>query len=110
MSQDDAPVSFLSGRLARGMARRVIRLPAGAALACRESDWRDTILIVEHGHLEIEDDRGYRHRFDRGAVLTLADTRATMLRNSGTREAVLVAVRRRRGVFALVRRHLRAYR
>jgi hypothetical protein len=92
--------------------REVARLLAGASsdafevrhdvLApgdCRPHDdaaWRDAVVLVEHGHLELECVRGRRHAFPQGSVLWLAGLQVRRLHNRRREPVVLVVVSRRR--------------
>ena len=79
--------------------RRVISVPPGCALDYDEADWRDALVVVVRGEIQLET-RGSRERFARGAVLSLAGLSLTALHNRGEEPAELVAVRRRRAARA----------
>jgi hypothetical protein len=57
--------------------------------------WRDALVVVERGELELECAHGGRASFGQGAVLWLAGRDARSLRNRGDEPVVLVAIRRR---------------
>lgn len=59
-------------------------------------EWRDAIVVVARGEIELEDAGGNRRRFGRGAILGLAGLPLRALHNRGRKPAVLVAVSRRR--------------
>jgi quercetin dioxygenase-like cupin family protein len=76
-------------------ARRVTVAP-GRALAYDEADWRDALVIVERGRIELEATGGGRRTFERGAVLWLAGLPLRALHNHGPGRVVMVAFTRRR--------------
>jgi hypothetical protein len=76
--------------------RRVVAVPPGDERDYREADWRDALVLVVRGEIELEAFSGHRERFARGAVLSLAGLRLRLLRNHGAEPAELVTVRRRR--------------
>jgi hypothetical protein len=75
--------------------RRVISVPPGGVLDYDEADWRDALVLVVRGEIDVEA-RGGRERFARGAVLSLSGLPLRALRNQGAEPAELLAVRRRR--------------
>jgi hypothetical protein len=75
--------------------RRIVSVPPGRARDYDEADWRDALVLVVRGEIELEARSGGRERFARGAVLSLAGLPLRALRNQGTEPAELVAVRRR---------------
>lgn len=81
--------------------------PVGAAFECREihispgsrrvfaeAEWRDTILVVEQGEVELETIGGERVGFATGAVVFFG-TWLRALRNRGRVPVVLSAISRR---------------
>ena len=80
--------------------RRVVRVPPGCAREYDEADWRDALVLVVRGEIELEGRSGSRERFARGAVLSLAGLPLRALHNQGAEPAELVAVRRRRSARA----------
>jgi hypothetical protein len=79
---------------------RVTAVAPGDERAYREAEWRDALVLVVRGEIELEARSGRRERFARGAVLSLAGLRLRALRNRGPEPAELVAVRRRRSARA----------
>ena len=75
--------------------RRIVAVPPGGALEYDEEDWRDALVLVVRGEIEI----GGR-RFARGAMLSLAALPLRAVHNPGAEPAQLVAVRRRRAARA----------
>lgn len=80
---------------------RTIRIPAGGELPFEAADWRDTIVLVHEGRLELEWDGGIRWAFATGAILALDGLAPRRLENRGRRAVLLIAVSRQR-----VPRHL----
>jgi hypothetical protein len=74
--------------------RRVVVVGAGAARAYDARDWRDAIVMVERGEIEVVGRAGGRARFGPGSVVALDDLPLRALRTVGRDAAVLVAVRR----------------
>jgi len=72
---------------------RAIVLAPGELRGRGDADWRDALVLVERGEIELEGAGGDRERFGPGAVLWVA---GHALRNPGREEALLVAVTRRR--------------
>jgi quercetin dioxygenase-like cupin family protein len=79
--------------------RRIVFAP-GAERRYHESEWRDAIVVVESGRLELEWSSGSRRGFGSGAVLWLIGLPLRVLRNVGSRPTVLVAVSRPRAAGA----------
>lgn len=75
--------------------RRVVAVPPGGERDYQEAEWRDALVLVVRGEIELEAWSGSRARFARGAVLSLAGLGLRALRNHGAEHAELVAVRRR---------------
>jgi hypothetical protein len=73
--------------------RRVVVTP-GAERLFVESEWRDAIVVVESGGLELESSTGIRWRFGRGDVLWLIGLPLRALHASGRTPTVLMAVSR----------------
>ena len=75
--------------------RRVVVLAPGETRAYDAADWRDALVVVEHGAVDVDDDAGRRVRFAAGGILTLEGVAARALRNPGRDPAVLRLVSRR---------------
>jgi hypothetical protein len=87
-------------RLARAespsFAARSHELAAGSVLAYDPATWRDAIVFVTSGAVELEDESGRRCRFECGAVVCLDGTCLRLLRNPDrARPTRLLAIRRR---------------
>lgn len=81
-------------RLPAWLARREVRLPRGAALSAEEEPWRDEIVALEQGAIDVVGRCGRVVRFVAGAVLTFEGVPFAEVRCAGEEPAVLVAVRR----------------
>jgi hypothetical protein len=95
---DPDRLSFLDRRLPPTFRVRAIAIEPGGARVYDEVEWRDTIVLVERGAIELECVDGGRSRFGRGDVLFLVGLPLRAVRNPGPEPAVLVAVSRRRPV------------
>jgi quercetin dioxygenase-like cupin family protein len=73
--------------------RRVVVAP-GCERPFDEAEWRDSIVVVASGRIELECSSGKRHPFRRGDVLWLMGLPLRALHNRWRRPAVLVAVSR----------------
>jgi quercetin dioxygenase-like cupin family protein len=85
-------------RLGRDSAlfrRRVVELAPDQELRLEAEAWRDAIVFLTAGEIELECGSGERHRFGRGAILCLAQLRLSVVRNSGGAPVVLLAISRR---------------
>jgi len=78
----------------RGFARRVVTIEPGSGHDYDAREWRDALVVVTGGSLEIEGACGGRLTLRRGDVLWLADLPVRRLHNPGASETVLVAVSR----------------
>jgi hypothetical protein len=78
-----------------GFDRRVVAVPPGGARDYDEADWRDALVLVVRGEIELEARGGRRARFGRGAVLSLAGLPLRAVHNRGSVPAELVTLRRR---------------
>jgi hypothetical protein len=91
---DSEPLSFLDCRLPPGFERRVIALAPGASRSFDEAGWRDALVLLESGELEVEGRTGCRVRLRAGAIFWLAGLPVRSLHNPGRDAAVLVAISR----------------
>jgi quercetin dioxygenase-like cupin family protein len=78
-----------------GFEVRLVAVAPGRSLAYHQGDWRDALVIVERGQIELEGLGGTLRSFERGAVLWLAGLPLRALHNPGHQPAVLAAVSRR---------------
>ena len=73
--------------------RRVAVAPGGTR-AYDEAEWRDALVVVARGRIELEGRSGRRRSFERGALLWLAGVPLRALHNRGPEAAVLIAFAR----------------
>jgi quercetin dioxygenase-like cupin family protein len=84
-------------RLARDcllFRRDVFELAPGNELDIDAHPWRDALVVLESGEVELECTAGERSRFQAGAVLCLPPP-VRALRNSSSAPARLIAISRR---------------
>jgi hypothetical protein len=93
--RDDEAGPAGSEEPARFVRRRFV-LDPGMSCPSDDAQWRDAIVLVERGDVDLECTAGGRRRFSAGAVLWLAGIRLRALHNVGIEPVVLVAVSRRR--------------
>jgi hypothetical protein len=74
---------------------KTVALPPGGARCYESAEWRDALVLVASGALEVESTAGARQRFSAGATLWLARLSLRALHNPGSEIARLVAVSRR---------------
>jgi hypothetical protein len=79
-----------------GFRRRTVVLGPGESRPSGDAEWRDALVVVERGDVELECAAGGRRRFSGGAVLWLAGIDLRVLHNVGDEAVVLLAVSRRR--------------
>jgi quercetin dioxygenase-like cupin family protein len=84
-----------NGAGASAFAWRAVVVAPGGEHAYDEAEWRDAIVLVARGELELDCDDGSRPCFHRGAILWLVGLPVRTLQNRGTEPTVLVAVSRR---------------
>jgi hypothetical protein len=92
----DPPLRLLALALPPWFERRVITISPGEALEAGGSEWRDEIVSVEAGALDIVSVDGSVLHLDRGAVLWLDGVANVHLCGAGDEPTVLAAIRRRR--------------
>jgi hypothetical protein len=92
---DRGRLPFVDRPLPPSLERRELAVPVGAARAYDPALWRDALVVVERGEIELECRGGSSRRFKRGDVLWLAGLPVRALRNRGPERTVLVAVSRR---------------
>lgn len=89
------PVSFLGRLLPPGFDMAVVIVDPGDSRAYRETDWRDALVVVERGKIQLEASGGGRRDFATGDVLCLVGLSLRALHNPGPEPTVLVAVSRK---------------
>ena len=71
--------------------RRVVTIPPGRARTYVGAEWRDAVVVIRTGRVELEGVSGRRDGFGTGAVLHLTGVPLRALHNGGTGPVVLVA-------------------
>jgi quercetin dioxygenase-like cupin family protein len=87
-------LSFLGRPLPPGFRLHVVAVAPGDARPYEAAEWRDALVVVERGEIELETVRDGTRRYARGDVLWLTGLPLRTLRNRGGEPAVLVAVSR----------------
>jgi hypothetical protein len=72
-----------------------VAVAPGRERAYDDADWRDALVVVERGEIELDCRGGASRCYARGEVLWLSGLPVRALRNRGGEHALLVAVRRR---------------
>jgi hypothetical protein len=90
-----ARVSFLGRPVPPGFEIRTITVDPGDERPFDDAEWRDALVVVEVGEIDLESASGGRLRFVHGDVLWLCGLPLRALHNRGPEPAVLVAVSRR---------------
>jgi hypothetical protein len=78
-----------------GFAVRAVAVDPGGDRIYNEREWRDAIVVVASGEIELESVHGVRRSFSRGDFFWLSELPLRALHNRGSESAVLVAVSRR---------------
>jgi quercetin dioxygenase-like cupin family protein len=89
-------LSFLGRTLPAAFESRSVTVAPGGVLGYIEAEWRDALVVVEQGRIEVETFSGRRRRFSRGDVLCLIGLSIVALHNHGEDPVLLIAVWRRR--------------
>jgi hypothetical protein len=89
-------LSFMGRRLPSAFALHAISIAPGGEHLYDQDEWRDALVVVERGQIELECSAGGRLRFGPGAVLWLFGLPLRALYNCGAEPALVVAVSRRR--------------
>jgi hypothetical protein len=71
---------------------RVVAVAPGDDRAYDEAEWRDALVLVRSGEIELRGVSGASSSFGRGALLYLQGVPLRALHNPGAEPAVLVAV------------------
>jgi len=87
-------ISFLDAELPPGFELELVSVEPGATRPYRDAEWWDSLVVVEHGHIELECVRGGRRRFGPGAVMWLVGLPLVALHNPGPEPVLLAAVSR----------------
>jgi hypothetical protein len=83
-----------------GFTVRAVPVDAGTERFYEEDEWRDAIVVVARGEIELECIGGDCARFDCGSVLWFVGLPLRVLRACGAEPALLVAVSRHRDEFS----------
>jgi hypothetical protein len=75
--------------------RRLVTLGAGEERPYVEAEWRDTLIVIVRGALELRCQAGGARRFAAGAILWTQDLGLRQMVNPGDSETLLIAVSRR---------------
>lgn len=86
---------FLRGPLRAAFRRRTVVVEPGGHRPYDCAEWRDELVVVEHGRLDLECHNGGIRSFPTGAVVCLDELPLRALHNRGVDPTVLVAVSRR---------------
>jgi len=97
---DDAHRLELTGRSRPAFHMRTVVIAADTSRPYLESEWRDSLVVVDSGEVEVETTTGERRRFASGDILFFTGLSIRRLRNPGAEATVLKAVSRRTGVDA----------
>jgi hypothetical protein len=89
-------LSFLGRRLPPEWELRVLALAPGEQRPYDEDEWRDALVVVESGQLELECSAGGRRRFPAGSILWMSGLPLRALHNDGAEPTLVAAVSRRR--------------
>ena len=92
---DGGRLSFVGKCVSPAVKKREFTLSAGEARAYDETEWRDSLVVVERGEIHLEGANGENLRLRRGAVVWLTGLALVALHNRGPDPALIVAVSRR---------------
>jgi hypothetical protein len=87
-------LSLLGRPLPPAFELHVVVVPPGGARPFDAAEWRDALVVVERGEIELEWLSGERRRLGTGAVLWLDGLSLRALHNRRREPAVLVAASR----------------
>ena len=88
-------MSLLGRPLPPAFVRREVVLAPDAERAYVGAEWRDALVVVEQGSIELVGLSGARRRLECGAILWLWDLPLRALRNPGSVNTRIVAISRR---------------
>ena len=93
--RDDQRPLMLSGRAWPSFVAQTVVIGPGCLVPFDETQWRDALVVVESGEVELETTTAIRRRFRAGDMLWLTGLSLRCLRNPGDEPLVLKAVSRR---------------
>lgn len=85
----------LGGRLPPSFERRRVVLPPASSRPYVDEEWRDALVTIESGEVDLECEHGGRRRFGRGAVLWFTGLGLRTIANRSSIPTVIVAISRR---------------
>lgn len=88
-------MSLLRRPVPSGFRVQEILIPPLVRRAYHEREWRDSLVVVERGSIELETMSGARLRLGSGAILYLMGLPLRELHNRGSVPAVLAVISRR---------------
>ena len=91
---DDDALPFDGRFLSPRFALVAVTIPPGARRPYDADEWRDTLVLVQAGEIELECTRGGHRRFGPGALLPLGSLSLRALYNPGLEPVRLTAVSR----------------
>lgn len=94
MSNRGERLTFLNRELPPGCWLHVMTIPPGGSRICRKDEWKDALVVVEVGAVELECIGGARRKFVAGDVLCQFGLSVRALHNRDSEPAVVVAVSR----------------
>ena len=92
---DTGRLSFLGRQLPSAFTLRVVTVLPGRPRAYQLAEWRDCLVVVESGELELEHVDSSRHQFGPGCLLALDSMPLRWLHAAGPGPVLLSAVSRR---------------
>ena len=96
MNDELDPEGLVDG-LSLSFVKSTVMVEPGRALPYDPDQWRDAIVFVTAGQIEIECEQGLVERFGRGDILCFACLRLRAVRSTGSMPARLLAISRRSG-------------
>jgi hypothetical protein len=91
----DEQVSLLDRKLPSWAELRLFAIAPGNTRAYDPAEWLNALVVVERGAIELVELCGRRWRFDRGAILYLADLPVRALCSVGSEVALLSCLTRK---------------
>ncbi|MGI8869858.1 MAG: hypothetical protein ACR2F6_13675 [Mycobacteriales bacterium] len=96
MSDADAiDVERLARTPSSAVTKQVVELDPGEVLVVDAASWRDAIVFVTAGEIDVECASGAGRRFADGDILCFAQISVRAVRNRGRGQAHILVVRRR---------------
>jgi len=95
--RDDERPLVLSGRVWPSFVAETVVIAPGCFVPYDEAQWRDALVVVDSGEVELETTSAQRRRFRTGEMLWLTGLPLRCLCNPGKEPVVLKSVFRRPG-------------